>query len=110
MNVRELMSEELFCVTPETAIEDAARLMRDKSVGVLTRAERAAPSSSPQQSRVRIGYISPGKGGFASPNAHPPNQSNSRDFVASRGPAWPVLPHSSLSRNEGVPGSSPGVG
>lgn len=35
MNVRELMSEELFCVTPETAIDDAARLMRDKSVGAL---------------------------------------------------------------------------
>ena len=35
MNVRDLMSEELFCVTPETAIDDAARVMRDKSVGAL---------------------------------------------------------------------------
>ena len=35
MNVRELMSAELHCVTPETGIGDAARLMRDKSVGAL---------------------------------------------------------------------------
>jgi hypothetical protein len=33
-----------------------------------------------------------------------------RDFMDSRGLSWTAVPRSSLSRNEGVPGSSPGVG
>jgi hypothetical protein len=38
------------------------------------------------------------------------NRPDSSENVAARARAWTPVPHSSFSRNEGVPGSSPGVG
>jgi hypothetical protein len=77
------------------------------TTGVIS--DSSAKFSGPR-SRVQVGYARAGTRGL--PRLHPSrsNGSLSRDFVAFCGLPRTAVPQSSLSRNEGVPGSSPGVG
>jgi hypothetical protein len=61
-------------------------------------------------SRVQNGYVSPGTGGYARPPQERKNRPVSSNKVSARAREWTRVPYSSFPRNEGVPGSSPGVG
>ena len=63
-----------------------------------------------RERRVQIRYTSEGMGGVSRPSGRGPNESLSRAFTTPCGLSWTTVPHSSLSRNEGVPGSNPRVG
>jgi hypothetical protein len=60
--------------------------------------------------RVRNGYVSPGTGGHARPPQELENGPVSSENVPASARAWTRVPYLSFPRNEGVPGSSPGVG
>src|SRR5919106_4437299 len=68
------------------------------------------PDRGPRRPRVQNGYISPGTGGYARPLVALKNRSVSGGNVPARAREWMPVPHLSFPRNEGVPGSSPGVG
>ena len=60
--------------------------------------------------RVQNRYVSAGMSGHARPVPELKNRSVSSENVSARARAWTPVPQSSFPRNEGVPGSSPGVG
>jgi hypothetical protein len=60
--------------------------------------------------RVQNGYVSSGTSGLARPTLELKNCPVSSENVPVGGREWTPVPHSSFPRNEGVPGSSPGVG
>jgi len=60
--------------------------------------------------RVQNGYVSSGTGGHARPLLAQWKKSVSGENVPGRAREWTRVPHLSFPRNEGVPGSSPGVG
>jgi hypothetical protein len=70
------------------------------------------PSRRPgrRPGRVQNGYVSPGRGGYARPLNEPRNGLISRKHVPARARERTAVPYLSFPRNEGVPGSSPGVG
>ena|SRR5215218_195456 len=59
---------------------------------------------------VQNGYVSSSTGGHARPVQEPKNRLISSENVPARAREWTRVPHLSFPRNEGVPGSSPGVG
>ena len=61
-------------------------------------------------SRVRNGYVSSGTGGHARPLEVSVKALICSENVPASALVWTRVPHSSFSRNEGVPGSSLGVG
>src|ERR687891_1228371 len=70
----------------------------------------AAPGLHVSLDRVQNGYVSSGTGGYTRPTADALKGANSSKNVPASARAWTRVPHSSFPRNEGVPGSSPGVG
>ena len=60
--------------------------------------------------RVQNGYASPGTGGHRRPPQLSTTRAVSSENVPPHTRGWTPVPHSSFPRNEGVPGSSPGVG
>src|ERR687898_509366 len=70
----------------------------------------AAPGVHVSLDRVQNGYVSSGTGGYARPTVDAIKGANSSKNVPASARAWTRVPHSSFPRNEGVPGSSPGVG
>jgi hypothetical protein len=63
-----------------------------------------------RRTAVTNGYVSSGTGGHAGPLHQLRNRSVSSESVPARACKWTRVPHLSFPRNEGVPGSSPGVG
>jgi hypothetical protein len=61
-------------------------------------------------SRVRNGYVRAGTRGHARPRSDLERALISGEIVRGHARAWTRVLHSSFPRNEGVPGSSPGVG
>ena len=70
----------------------------------------AAPGLHVSLDRVQNGYVSSGTGGYARPTADALKGANSSKNVPASALAWTRVPYLSFPRNEGVPGSSPGVG
>src|ERR687891_1024527 len=70
----------------------------------------AAPGLHVSLDRVQNGYVSSGTVGYTRPTADALKGANSSKNVPASARAWTRVPHSSFPRNEGVPGSSPGVG
>jgi hypothetical protein len=60
--------------------------------------------------RVQSGYMSSGTGGYARPLLELANRPVSSENAPARAREWTRVPYLSFPRNEGVPGSSPGIG
>jgi hypothetical protein len=89
---------------------DLGLLLRQARLGADPGRGRVGVHRALSRSRVRNGYVSLGTRGHARPRFEPGNRPDSSENVPACARTCPRVPYSSFSRNEGVPGSSPGVG